>query len=79
MAKKLDVKEKKAREQRLNFGKYKNKTLQQIYEFDPGYLVWLYETIAVLKISKTIYRDALEKTLAFTNDDDEDYPVGLDD
>ena len=43
---------------KLTFGKYRNKTPEQIAEKDPQYLVWAYETVAQFNVcSAALYRD----------------------
>lgn len=44
----------------LTFGKYKGKTPKEISDHDPGYIVWLYDTILPKKCSKEL-RNACEK------------------
>lgn len=43
-------------DQPLTFGKHKGSTPRQISESDPGYVVWLYETMK--RCSRDLYLDA---------------------
>lgn len=49
----------------LRFGKYKGQTPEEIAEHDPGYIVWLYDTIKPRLCSK-------ELALACESDERED-------
>ena len=51
----------------LRFGKYKGSTPKEIAEFDPGYIVWLYDTIKPSVCSKALAQECEEE------DDDDIY------
>lgn len=46
----------------LDRGKYRGRTPDQISQIDPGYIVWLYETVKPLKCSEVLYRDCRDET-----------------
>lgn len=45
----------------LEFGKYKGKTPDYISDYDPGYIVWLWENTTVAHCSKALYEFCLKE------------------
>jgi hypothetical protein len=58
----------------FTFGKYKNCTLEFVFDANPGYLVWLH-TNTSFKVEKDIYRAAVKKSHRYVTvyNDDNDY------
>jgi uncharacterized protein (DUF3820 family) len=46
----------------LTFGKYKGKTPDYVSDFDPEYLVWLWEKGEIKHCSKAMYEFCLKET-----------------
>ena len=62
-------------DQPLAFGKHKGSTPNQILKYDPGYLMWLYETMK--RCSRSLYLDA--ESLKREEDAERDEADGLGD
>lgn len=45
----------------LTFGKYKGKTPDQVSNYDPNYLVWLYDTVTDKPTCSKLLRDACSR------------------
>jgi len=67
---------------KLLFPKYKGKTVKEIVEIDPQYIVWLSENIEGLTIQSEVlqkcnnrieYLDSLRKKPSYSSRDDYDY------
>lgn len=43
---------------KLDFGKYRGRTVKAILDIDPSYLVWAHEKTNMLKLRKDIYQKA---------------------
>lgn len=54
---------------KMTFGKYKGKTISEIAEENPGYIVWLDEKVKTISIDQKIVADCEE----MTDDDIFDY------
>lgn len=54
----------------LSFGKYVGLTPDEISEFDPGYVVWLYRTVSPRRCSAWLYEVCLNEKV---EDGDDDY------
>lgn len=50
----------------MEFGKYKGRTPSEIADFDPGYIVWLYNSIDPKRCSRLL-ADACEEDLNDTS------------
>lgn len=48
-------------EKTIIFGKYKGKTIKEVMEENPGYIVWCYENMKQSLITQTLYEYAKEK------------------
>lgn len=44
----------------LTFGKYEGKTLEEVVEFDPDYIIWLYDNVKTVSIPDCIMDAAFE-------------------
>ena len=44
--------------QPLVFGKYRGKTPEEVYQTDPGYIVWMHENVTPSPVSKDLYQSA---------------------
>ena len=44
----------------LTFGKYKGRTLLEVVEFDPGYIIWLEDNVNTIQIPEYILDLAFE-------------------
>lgn len=53
----------------LKFGKYRNKTPDEVSDLDPGYVVWMYDTIDPKVCSKLLADSCREDTEADDEDD----------
>ena len=53
----------------LPFGKYKGKTPDEVSEFDPSYIKWMYENIKPKKCSQWLYEVCVNQ---MAEDDDDD-------
>lgn len=47
-------------EDEFPFGKYKGKTIQDVLEINPSYIVWFYENVKRFKILESIYDEACD-------------------
>lgn len=45
---------------KIDFGKYKGKTVKTILDEDPSYLIWAHEQTERLKLRSDIYKKAIE-------------------
>lgn len=43
---------------RLDFGKYRGRTPEELVEVDPSYVVWMYENVEPKRCSRDLYLDA---------------------
>ena len=56
---------------RLTFGKYKGLTPDEVSEFDPSYIKWMYENVEPKKCSQWLYEVSVNQM--YEDDDDEMY------
>jgi hypothetical protein len=56
----------------LNFGKYKNWTIQEVIDENPDYLAWAIDNIEWFNLDKTS-NSRLEAALSYYDHDYEDY------
>jgi len=53
---------------RLTFGKYRGRTPEEIAEYDPSYVVWMYDTIEFKHCTKDL-RDMCEMDVRESEDE----------
>ncbi len=57
------------RNQQLNFGKYKGKTLQNVIDLDPGYISWCLRAIDSFEVAEDVEQELKEQVFDY-------YPFG---
>lgn len=50
---------------KLKFGKYKGRTVREVMDFNPEYLVWAHKTISWFKLDKATFDFAVDKSVEF--------------
>ena len=62
----------------LTFGKYKGKTPEEIAEYDPSYVVWMYDNVSGPPCSKVLRDDCKKDVREYEADKADDQLFGLD-
>jgi hypothetical protein len=62
----------------LTFGKYKGKTPDEIGDYDPSYVVWMYANVKPAPCSKELAEDCEQAVREYEEDRADDLLYGLD-
>jgi len=62
----------------LTFGKYKGQTPEAIAEYDPSYVLWMFENVKPAPCSKALARDCEQGVREYEEEKAADLHFGLD-
>ena len=52
----------RSKQEKMNFGKYFNKSIQWVITNDPGYIIWSYQNVSTVNYSDAILLEAIKKS-----------------
>ena len=62
----------------LKFGKYKDKTPNEISDYDPSYIVWMYANVKPAPCSKELAQNCEQEVRKYEEEKLDDLHFGLD-
>lgn len=62
----------------LTFGKYKGQTPEAVAEYDPSYIVWMFENVRTAPCSKALANDCKQNVREYEEEKAADLHFGLD-
>ena len=62
----------------LTFGKYKGKTPEEVADYDPSYVVWMYDNVNPTPCSKALRDDCEQDVREYEEEKMDDLHFGLD-